>query len=162
MKYLKTTIQLSSRQSSVERYTALSQRYVFHSSKIVVETFITKKEHLKYSNYAPQYKINQGSLFTRCHLTGEEENQHLGVASRSSRRSLSSGSRTACQKAGLSLLPPRAPCTSPVHLPAALLGLLHPGGGHPRSPRRMGGRPSLHVDSLLQFPSILKANRAKK
>ena len=31
-----------------------------------VETFITKKEHLEYSSYAPQYNINQGRLFTRC------------------------------------------------------------------------------------------------
>ena len=83
-----------------------------------LEKFITKKGHLKYSNYASQNKIDRGSLFTRCHLTGEEENQHLGVVSRSSRRSLSSGSGTACQKSGLSPLPPRALCTSPKHLPA--------------------------------------------
>ena len=40
MKYLKTTIQLSSRQRSDERYTALSQRYVFHSSKIISKIYI--------------------------------------------------------------------------------------------------------------------------
>ena len=128
-----------------------------HGVSHCVETFITKKEHLKYSNYAPQYKINQGSLFTRCHLTGEEENQHLGVASRSSRRSPSLRSRTACQKAGLSPVPPRVPCTSPMHLQAALLGLQHPGGGHPRSSRRMGGRPGLHINNLLQSLSIFSS-----
>ena len=87
----------------------------------------------------------------------EEENLHPDIASKSSRRLPSSGSRTACQKAGLSPLPPWAPCTSPVHLPATLFGLVHPGGGRPRSPRRVGGRPSLHVGSLLQSPSIFSS-----
>ena len=124
---------------------------------VVVETFITKKEHLKYSNYAPQYKINQGSLFTRCHLTGEEENLHLGVASRSSGRSLSLGSRTACQKAGLSLLPPRAPCTSPVHLPAALLGLLHPGGGKVSTAKGRKTKPSRRQSSTVSLNFLFTA-----
>ena len=38
-----------------------------------------------------------------------------------------------------------------------LFGLVHPGGGRPRSPRRVGGRPSLHVGSLLQSPSIFSS-----
>ena len=108
------------------RLLILCQQYCAFSHQLIiriyqakwVEKFITKKGHLKYSNYASQNKIDRGSLFTRCHLTGEEENQHLGVVLRSSRRSLSSGSGTACQKSGLSPLPPRALCTSPRHLPA--------------------------------------------
>ena len=112
---------------------------------------------MKYLNNAPQYNICPGRLFTQCHLTGEEENLHLGIALQSSRSSPSSRSRTACQKAGLSPSPPGAPCTSPVHLPATLFGLVHPGGGRPRSPRRVGGRPSLHVGSLLQSPSIFSS-----
>ena len=53
--------------------------------------------------------------------------------------------------------PVTSPSSSPLHLARALasnLTWVHPGEGRPRSPQRMGGRPGLHVDNLLQSLSV--------